>query len=98
EAYDFVSSNGAEDAPYTTAAGDIVLDGAQISAPSTPTPTPTEAPTPTATPEPDTPTATEEPEDSTPTETTSGGQPGFGLAVSLLALIGAALIALRRRN
>ncbi|TSD08637.1 PGF-CTERM sorting domain-containing protein, partial [Haloglomus irregulare] len=89
EAYDFVSSNGAEDAPYTTAAGDIVLDGAQISAPSTPTPT--EAPTPTATP-------TLEPEDPTPSSTETGGQPGFGLVVSVLALLGAALLALRRRD
>jgi len=91
EVYDFVSSNGAEDAPYTTAAGDIVLDGAQISAPSTPTPTATPTDTPTA-------TATPEPEDPTPSPTETGGQPGFGLVVSVLALLGAALLALRRRS
>ena len=95
EAYDFVSSNGAEDAPYTTAAGEIVLDGAQISAPSTPTPTPTEAPTPTET---ATETPTPEPEEPTATATETGGQPGFGLVVSVLALLGAALLALRRRD
>ena len=89
ETYDFVSSEGADDAPYTNANGAIVLDSAQLTLPSTPTPTATD------TPEPDTPTATDEPTD---TETTSGGQPGFGLAVSLIALIGAALIALRRRD
>ena len=45
EVYDFVSSEGAEDAPYFNANDEIVLDGAQISVPSEPTPTPTETPT-----------------------------------------------------
>ena len=83
EVYDFVSSEGAEDAPYFNANNEIVLDGAQISVPSEPTPTPT---------------ATPEPDDPTPTPTETSGQPGFGLVVSLIALIGAALIALRRRD
>ncbi|KAB7518633.1 DUF7827 domain-containing protein [Halosegnis rubeus] len=75
----------------------------------TPTPTPepaTETPTPTPTPEPatETPTPTPEPATETPTEggatptETSGSQPGFGGAVAIVALAGAALIALRRGN
>ena len=80
-----------EDAPYLNGNNEIVLDGAEISAPSTPTSTPTPEP------EDPTPTPTDEPED-TPTETETSGQPGFGLVVSLIALIGAALIALRRRD
>jgi surface glycoprotein (TIGR04207 family)/PGF-CTERM protein len=87
EEYDFVSSEGSADGPYTTSEGDIVLVSAQITV-ETETPTPTDTPT-------ETPTETD---DETPTQTTSGGQPGFGLAVSLIALIGAALIALRRRD
>ncbi|WP_276260459.1 DUF7282 domain-containing protein [Haloglomus litoreum] len=99
ETYDFVSSNGDDDGPYLNADGQIVLDAAQIQVGGmdTPTDTPTETDepdTPTETDEPDTPTETDEPE----TTTTSGGQPGFGLAVSLIALVGAALIALRRRD
>ena len=63
----------------------------------TPTPTPEPEDTPTPTPEPeDTPTPTEEPED-TPTETPEEEQPGFGLVVALIALIAAALLAVRRR-
>jgi PGF-CTERM protein len=94
ETYDFVSSDGADDAPYLNANGEIVLDGAQLTLPSTPTPTETATPTDA----PDTATPTDEPSEPTDTETTSGGQPGFGLALSLIALIGAALIALRRRD
>jgi major cell surface glycoprotein (TIGR04216 family) len=72
----------------------------QISTP-TPTPTPTEepTPTPTATPEP-TPTPTPEP---TPTPTaeptptpTEGGGPGFGAVIAVVALLAAALLAIRR--
>ncbi len=69
---------------------------------ATPTPTPEPTETPTSTPEP-TDTPTEEPTD-TPTEggatetETSGSQPGFGGAVAIVALAGAALIALRRNN
>jgi PGF-CTERM protein len=60
---------------------------------ATPTATPTEEPaTPTVTP---TATPTEEP--ATPTPTDSGGLPGFGLLVAIIALIGTALL-LRRRE
>ncbi|WP_123534765.1 DUF7282 domain-containing protein [Halosimplex salinum] len=68
-----------------------------------PTPTPTDEPTDTPTDEPtDTPTdepadETDEPED-TPTPTTEDDGAGFGVAVSLIALLGAALIAARRRD
>jgi PGF-CTERM protein len=97
EAYDFVDSEGAEDGPYTTDEGDAVVDDATLTiATETPTPTPTEeTPTPTPTeetPTEDTPTATDE------TETTEEPeQPGFGLVVALVALLGAALLAARRQ-
>ncbi|PSQ51703.1 hypothetical protein BRD20_10420 [Halobacteriales archaeon SW_8_65_20] len=61
----------------------------------TPTPTPTDMPTDEPTDEPtDTPTdmATDTPSD------TEGSTPGFGGAVAIVALAGAALIALRREN
>jgi PGF-pre-PGF domain-containing protein/PGF-CTERM protein len=74
--------------------------------PTTPTATPTPGPgTPTATPtpEPPTPTATPTPEPVTPTETatppaptTTGDGPGFGIVVTLIALIAAALLVRRR--
>jgi surface glycoprotein (TIGR04207 family)/PGF-CTERM protein len=65
---------------------------------ATPTPTETDTPTatatPTATPTPEeTETATATPED---TETTTTTTPGFGAVVAVLALLGAALLALRR--
>jgi PGF-CTERM protein len=65
----------------------------------TPTPTPTDTPTPTPTPT-DTPTPTET---ATPTATdtpteSDGGTPGFGAAIAVVALAGAALLALRRRE
>lgn len=71
----------------------------------TDTPEPTDTPTDTAT---DTPTATPEPTDTptemtetemdteTSTETTSGDGPGFGAIVALVALLAAALLAVRR--
>ncbi|WP_254821329.1 DUF7282 domain-containing protein [Haloglomus halophilum] len=96
ETYDFVSSNGDDDGPYLNADGQIVLDSGQISLAGEMTPTPTEADEPTPTPtEADEPTPTDGEETTT---TSSDGQPGFGLAVSLIALVGAALIALRRRD
>jgi PGF-CTERM protein len=69
----------------------------------TPEPTPTERPTPTPTERP-TPTPTERPTErptSTATATatptpTEGGGPGFGAVVALLALVAAALLAIRR--
>jgi PGF-CTERM protein len=64
------------------------------------TPTETEQPdTPTETEQPDTPTETEQPDTETETTTTTGdGSPGFGVMVSIVALVAAALLALRRRN
>ncbi|MFQ3319406.1 MAG: PGF-CTERM protein, partial [Natronomonas sp.] len=86
--YDFVTSEGAEDGPYTNAEGDIVLDDAALTV-QTATPTPTATATATATE-----TATET---ATATETTES-QPGFGAALALIALIGAALLAARRND
>jgi PGF-CTERM protein len=57
------------------------------------TPTPTPTPTPTTEPPTDTPTDT--PTES-PTPTPEDGQPGFGIVVALLAMLGAALLAARR--
>ncbi|MFB6268127.1 MAG: PGF-CTERM sorting domain-containing protein [Halodesulfurarchaeum sp.] len=62
----------------------------QVKTTATPTPTPTRTATPTETP---TATATE-----TPTETTTTTTPGFGLTVALVALLGAAMLAIRRRH
>jgi PGF-CTERM protein/surface glycoprotein (TIGR04207 family) len=90
EEYDFVTSEGQEDAPYT--AGDennIVTASASVTF-EDPTPTPTDEPDPTATP-------TDEPETATPTDT-SEDQPGFGAALALIALLGAALLAARRND
>jgi PGF-CTERM protein len=66
EAYDFVSSEGGADGPYTTEGGDIVLAGAQVTV-----------------------------EESGGDGTETGGQPGFGAVVAVLALLGAALLARR---
>jgi PGF-CTERM protein len=66
---------------------------------ATPTPTepPTDTPTDTQTEMPDTATPTDTPEQGTPTPTpTPTTSPGFGLIVALLALAGAALLAIRR--
>jgi surface glycoprotein (TIGR04207 family)/PGF-CTERM protein len=90
EEYDFVDSEGAEDGPYTDG-GDIVVASASVTFEQTETPTDTPEPgtdelTETETPEPtDTPTPTPD-------------QPGFGAALALIALIGAALLAARRRD
>jgi len=66
EAYDFVSSEGGADGPYTTDGGDIVLADAQVTV-----------------------------EESGGDGTETGGQPGFGAVVAVLALLGAALLARR---
>ena len=79
EAYDFVSSDGADDGPYT-ADGAAVTDDASLTVDASATPTPT-------------PTPTEETPD---TATDTEGQPGFGAALAIVALAGAALLALRR--
>ncbi|WP_199710284.1 BGTF surface domain-containing protein [Halosegnis longus] len=94
--------------------GALSAEGTIGAAEATPTPTPTpepatDTPTPepatdTPTPEPATDTPTPEPATETPTDggdtatETSGSQPGFGGAVAIVALAGAALIALRRGN
>jgi PGF-CTERM protein len=97
QAYDFVSSEGEEDAPYLNADDQIVIDSADYTIP-TPTPTPTEPPTDSPTP-----TETAEPTDSPtpmdttePPTTTSTGQPGFTVIVALMAFLAAALLAIRR--
>ena len=85
ETYDFVTSEGEEDAPYT-AGGEIVVATASVTF-ETETPTPgTDEPTETPT---GTPTGT-------PTDTPD--QPGFGAVLALIALIGAALLAARRND
>jgi PGF-CTERM protein len=101
EAYDFVTSDGSEDTPYT-ANGTAVTDSAEVTIEmATPTPTPTAEPTPTPTEEP-TPTPTAEPEPTTepptPEPTTTGDGAGFGLVVALVALLAAALLAVRRND
>ncbi|MDZ7747156.1 MAG: PGF-CTERM sorting domain-containing protein [Halobacteriales archaeon] len=90
--------------------GDVGVDGTVVEVAATPTPEPTTAtPEPTtATPEPATATPTPEPATATPTDggdgptetatETTGSTPGFGGAVAIVALAGAALIALRRDN
>jgi len=85
ETYDFVTTNGSEDGPYKTDAGAITATASVTFE----TPTATPGPTPTPSPSP---TPTESP---TPTD---GDQPGFGAALALIALIGAALLAARRRD
>ncbi|QLC33073.1 PGF-CTERM sorting domain-containing protein [Halarchaeum sp. CBA1220] len=79
-AYEFASSEGANDGPYT-ANGAAVLDTASLSVAGASTTT--DATTTTAT-------------STSMGETTSGGSPGFGVALAVLALVGAALLALRR--
>ena len=90
ETYDFVTSNGTEDAPYTAGDEDnIVTATASVTFETeTPTATATEAQTETA-------TATEA---ETPTPTETEDQPGFGAVLALIALIGAALLAARRND
>jgi len=103
EAYDFVSSDGAQDGPYT-ANGSAVTDSASVTvenATETPEPTPTVTPEPTPTETSGPTTGTAEPTDdpSTPAPTTTNGDgAGFGLVVALIALIGAALLAVRRND
>ena len=87
ETYDFVTSNGSEDGPYTAGDEDMAVTASASVTFETPTPTPGPSPTPSPSP-----TPTESP---TPTD---GDQPGFGAALALIALIGAALLAARRRD
>jgi surface glycoprotein (TIGR04207 family)/PGF-CTERM protein len=83
----------------TTEFDGIVVEQVDTETPTpTPTPEPTDTDTPTPTPEP-TDTDTPEPTDTDtpePTEETTTTTPGFGAVVAVLALLGAALLALRR--
>nr|AKY04200.1 major cell surface glycoprotein [uncultured haloarchaeon] len=90
-----------DDGDNTDRASITVVEQVQETPEPTPEPTATEEPTPTATPEPTateepTPTATPEPT-ATPTSTPTG-TPGFGIVVALIALVAAALLAVRRNN
>ena len=110
--YDFPEADApyTADGSAVTASASVSLD---VETPTpTPTATPSPTPTPTATPSPTpTPTATPSPTPtqaddggdgddggSTPSPTTTDGGPGFGVAVSLIALLAAALLAARRRE
>jgi hypothetical protein len=71
ESYDFLNSEGAEDAPYLNANDEVVLDGAQISLASEPYPIPTPTPsteTPVQTPT-RTPSTSPSPSPESPTRT-----------------------------
>jgi PGF-CTERM protein len=97
QTYDFVSSEGEDDAPYLNADDQIVIDSADYTV-ATPTATPSEetpTATATATATAEAPTETMEPGTEPPT-TTTGGQAGFGVIVALIAFLAAALIAVRR--
>jgi PGF-CTERM protein len=103
EQWDFVTSGGEDDVPYMED-GEPVTDSAAVTGSSatatpdastdSPTEAPTEAPTETATP---TETSTDQP--SMPTDTpTEGDTPGFGPVVAFVALLAAALLAVRRKD
>ncbi|GGL54343.1 DUF7282 domain-containing protein [Halocalculus aciditolerans] len=82
EMYDFVTSEGANDGPYT-ANGAPVMASADVTVESTTTAMQS------------TTTATDE---TTMQNTTQTNSPGFGLVAAALALLGAALVALRRQD
>jgi hypothetical protein len=87
EAYDFVSSEGQADAPYVTAEGDILLDGAEISAPMMDG-------TPTETGMGDDEDGGDGDDTGTP-GTETDGQPGFDAVIAVFAPLGAVLLACR---
>ena len=99
QAYDF--SGGSTDGPYTSN-GSAVVESANVTVTGgeTPTegPTPTDEPTQTEGPteEPTTMAGTDEPTDEPGTTASEG--PGFTAAIALIALIAAALLAVRRDN
>ncbi|QZP39117.1 surface glycoprotein [Halobaculum magnesiiphilum] len=109
-----LSENAAGDtfeASTQQAAVSASADGVLVESISTETPTPDDGtptdtatpddgtPTATATPDEGTPTATATPDEGTPTATqTSTSTPGFGAVLAVIALIGAALLAVRRDN
>ncbi|WP_201287950.1 DUF7282 domain-containing protein [Salinirussus salinus] len=105
--YEF--DGGAVDAPYP---GDNFVSSATITAgqaqptetdtPDEPTETDTpdtpDEPTETDTPDtPDEPTETDTPDEPADTTTDGAGSPGFGVTAAIVALLGAAFLALRRR-
>ncbi|WP_442905083.1 DUF7282 domain-containing protein [Haladaptatus sp. ZSTT2] len=99
EEYDFVTSEGADDGPYTGEDGNAVTDSAQITigtGGTTTTGTATTTTSGTTTTAATTSTTT----DSTTSEptTTEEEGPGFGALAAVIALIAAALLAVRRSN
>jgi PGF-CTERM protein len=90
---------------HNVSVGGVSAGTLSVAEEPTPTPPPTTATPPTTTTAP--PTTTTAPPTTAPpttttapaptTTTTGGGGPGFGAAVALLAMLGAALLALRRR-
>ena len=109
--FDF--SDASANTSFTLSASGLSVDGVSVDGTVVEmTDEPEDTPTPTPTDEPDTPTPTDMPTDEptdmptdTPTDMatdtpsdTEGSTPGFGGAVAIVALAGAALIALRREN
>jgi len=107
-AEDANGDDGADAEPGESFSETVTVDAPRPTATETPTPTTTPRPTATETPTPTTtPTATETPtptatpiamgtSTATPSPTPTSNQPGFGAALALIALIGAALLAARR--
>ncbi|MDQ2072688.1 surface glycoprotein [Haloarcula sp. H-GB4] len=97
EAYDFPDADG----PYT-ANGSAVTDSANVTIAAEDTPADTEEPTETETEPPATDEETDAPATDEPateeTETTEASGPGFTAAIALIALVAAALLAVRRDN
>jgi len=94
EQYDFVTSDGEDDGPYTDADGNIVLDDASLTVGDEGGET-TDEGTDSGTDE-GTETPTQTVDDSDETETTEADGPGFGIVAALIALVAAALVAVRR--
>jgi PGF-CTERM protein/surface glycoprotein (TIGR04207 family) len=97
--YDFVTSEGSDDGPYTTSDGAPLTDSAELTV-GTGTGNETTEVTETTT----APETTEETTMAEGTPTTDDGTatsedgPGFGIVVALVALVAAALLAVRRDN
>ena len=104
--YDFVTSEGAEDGPYTGADGAVVASAtynvSSTNMTATPTPsepgttTPAETTAPPTTAPPTDMGTTEPPATDPPTTAADGGQPGFTAVLAVIALLAAALLAYRR--
>ncbi|WP_332898724.1 DUF7282 domain-containing protein [Haladaptatus sp. CMSO5] len=100
EEYDFVTSEGADDGPYTGEDGNAVTDSAQITIGTGGTTTTGTATTTTSSGTTTTAATTSTTTDSTTSEptTTEEEGPGFGALAAVIALIAAALLAVRRSN